>query len=85
MNADRFWLTDPKFPQIELHLSTDAHGRPGDDDGRVISGIVHFLKRSGRWIDAPPGYGPAKVSSWRRGDEPGRWPMHFDQAKMDKP
>jgi transposase len=27
----------------------------------VISGIVHVLKSGGRWIDAPPDYGPRKT------------------------
>jgi len=31
------------------------------DDRRVISGIVHVLKSGGRWIDAPPNYGPKKT------------------------
>ena len=31
------------------------------DDRRVISGIVHVLKSGGRWIDAPPEYGPKKT------------------------
>ena len=31
------------------------------NDRRVISGIVHVLKSGGRWIDAPPEYGPRKT------------------------
>ncbi len=31
------------------------------DDRRVISGIVHVLKSGGRWVDAPPVYGPRKT------------------------
>jgi transposase len=27
----------------------------------VISGIVHVLKSGGRWVDAPPEYGPKKT------------------------
>ena len=30
-------------------------------DRRVISGIVHVLKSGGRWVDAPPDYGPRKT------------------------
>jgi transposase len=31
------------------------------DDRCVISGIVHVIKSGGRWIDAPPEYGPKKT------------------------
>lgn len=43
------------------HLPTDARGKARVDDRRVISGIVHLLKSGGRWIDAPPEYGPKKT------------------------
>ena len=43
------------------HLPTDTRGKARVDDRRVISGIVHVLKSGGRWIDAPPEYGPKKT------------------------
>jgi transposase len=58
MDRDRFWLTDAQFARIEPHLPIDTRGKPRVDDRRVISGIVHVLKSGGRWIDAPPDYGP---------------------------
>ena len=61
MDRDRFWLTDAQFARIEPHLPTDTRGKRGVDDRRVISGIVHVLKSRGRWIDAPPDYGPRKT------------------------
>ncbi|WP_100962110.1 IS5 family transposase [Bosea sp. FBZP-16] len=61
MNPDRFWLTDVQFARIEPHLPIDTRGKPRIDDRRVISGIVHVLKSGGRWIDAPPDYGPSKT------------------------
>ncbi|GLK85526.1 transposase [Ancylobacter defluvii] len=61
MNPDRFWLTDAQFARIEPHLPRDTRGKPRVDDRRVISGIVHVLKSGGRWIDAPPDYGPRKT------------------------
>src|SRR5687768_15672601 len=61
MNRDGFWLTDAQFARIEPHLPTDTRGKPRVDDRRVISGIVHVLKSGGRWIDAPPDYGPRKT------------------------
>ena len=61
MDRDQFWLTDAQFSKIEPHLPRDTRGKPRVDDWRVISGIVHVLKSGGRWIDAPPEYGPKKT------------------------
>ena len=61
MNRDQFWLTESQFARIEPHLPKDTRGKPRADDRRVISGIVHVLKSGGRWIDAPPDYGPRKT------------------------
>jgi transposase len=47
--------------KIAPHLPTDTRGKARVDDRRVISGIVHVLKSGGRWIDAPPDYGPKKT------------------------
>jgi transposase len=61
MILDQFWLTDAQFSKIAPHLPTDTRGKALVDDRRVISGIVHLLKSGGRWIDAPPEYGPKKT------------------------
>jgi len=61
MILDQFWLTDARFSKIAPHLPTDTRGKARVDDRRVISGIVHVLKSGGRWIDAPPEYGPKKT------------------------
>jgi transposase len=61
MIPNRFWLTDAQFAKISPHLPTDTRGKPRVDDRRVISGIVHVLKSGGRWVDAPPEYGPKKT------------------------
>ncbi len=61
MILDQFWLTDAQFSKIAPHLPTDTPGKARVDDRRVISGIIHVLKSSGRWIDAPPDYGPKKT------------------------
>ena len=61
MDPDRFWLTAPQFSKIAPHLPTDTRGKLRVDDRRVISGIVHVLKSGGRWVDAPPEYGPKKT------------------------
>jgi transposase len=61
MNRDQFWLTDAQFLKIAPHLPTDTRGKERVDDRRVISGIVQVLKSGGRWVDAPPDYGPRKT------------------------
>ncbi len=61
MDRDLFWLTDEQFEKSAAHLPRDTRGKPRLDDHRVISGILHVLKSGGRWIDAPPEYGPKKT------------------------
>jgi transposase len=61
MNRDQFWLTEAQFQRIVPHLPIDTRGKARVDDQRVISGIIHVLKSGGRWVDAPPEYGPKKT------------------------
>jgi transposase len=61
MNRNCFWLTKEQFARLRPLLPTDTRGKPRVDDRRVISGIVHVLKSGGRWVDAPPIYGPRKT------------------------
>ena len=61
MNRDQFWLTEEQFAKVAPHLPTDTRGKERVDDRRVISGIVQVLKSGGRWVDAPPDYGPRKT------------------------
>ena len=79
MNLNHFWLTDAQFAKIAPHLPTDTRGKPRVDDRRVISGIVHVLKSGGRWIDAPPDYGPKKTlyNRYVRWAEKGVWVALF--------
>jgi hypothetical protein len=46
-----------------VHITCGAHDSPKlrVDDRRDISGIVHPLKSSGSWIDAPDIYSPGKT------------------------
>jgi transposase len=80
MNRDQFWLTDTQFSKIEPHLPTDTRGKARVDDRRVISGIIHVLKSGGRWVDAPPEYGPRKTlyNRFVRWAEKGVWVELFD-------
>lgn len=58
---DLFWLSDEAWVALEPHLPHNQPGKPGVDDRRVISGILHILKTGGRWRGVPPEYGPAKT------------------------
>ena len=80
MNPDLFWLTDAQFSKIEPYLPTDTRGKPRVDDLRVISGIVHVLKMGGRWVDAPPDYGPKKTlyNRYVRWAKKGVWVALFE-------
>jgi transposase len=75
MSRNQFWLTDAQFSKIQQHLPTDTRGKPRVDDRRVISGIVQVLKSGGRWVDAPPEYGPRKTlyNRFVRWAEKGVW------------
>ena len=88
MNRDQFWLTDAQFSKIAPHLPMDTRGKARVDDRRVISGIVHVLKSGGRWVDAPPEYGPRKTlyNRFVRWAEKGVWTDVFHAlARADGP
>ena len=80
MSADQFWLSDEQFTKIESLLPTDTRGKERVDDRRVISGIIHVLKSGGRWIDAPPDYGPRKTlyNRFVRWADKGVWVRLFE-------
>jgi transposase len=61
-------------------LPRDTRGRERVDDRRVISGIIHVLKSGGRWIDAPPDYGPRKTlyNRFVRWADKGIWVRLFE-------
>ena len=77
MIRDHFWLTDVQFSKIAPHLPADTRGKARVGDRRVISGIIHVLKSGGRWIDAPPEYGPKKTLYNRYV----RWAENLSRAK----
>ena len=58
--SDIFWLSDEQFNTIKRYFPT-PHGVPRVDDRRVVSGIIHVLKRGLQWRDAPEIYGPHKT------------------------
>lgn len=58
--SDIFWLSDEQFKAIKRYFPV-PHGVPRVDDRRVVSGIIHVLKRGLQWRDAPSEYGPHKT------------------------
>lgn len=69
--ASLFWLSDEAWAAIEPHLPRNQPGARRVDDRRVISGIFHVMKSGCRWVDCPPGYGPAttvynRFNRWSR-------------------
>ena len=58
--SNLFWLTEAQMARLRPFFPK-SHGRPRDDDLRVLSGIV-FINRNGlRWCGAPREYGPPKT------------------------
>ena len=58
---DLFWLSAEQFERIEKYLPTDVRGVPRVDDRKVLSGIIHVIKRGLHWSDCPAEYGAAKT------------------------
>ncbi len=58
--SDHFWLTQAQLDRIKPYFPL-SHGIPRVDDLRVISGIIHVIKRGLQWSDAPVEYGPPKT------------------------
>ncbi len=58
--SNQFWLTPAQLNRIKPHFPL-SHGVPRVDDLRVISGIIHVIKRGLQWRDAPSDYGPHKT------------------------
>jgi len=54
------WLTKEQLNLIEPYFPP-SRGVARVDDLRVISGIIHVLKRGLQWRDAPADYGPHKT------------------------
>ncbi|EYD74202.1 transposase orfA IS5 family element [Rubellimicrobium mesophilum DSM 19309] len=49
----QFWLTDKQVERLRPHVPK-ARGKPGGDDRRALSGILHVLRSGLRWQVAPP-------------------------------
>ncbi len=58
--SDLFWLTKSQLNKIKPYFPP-SRGVARVDDLRVISGIIHVLRRGLQWRDAPKVYGPHKT------------------------
>ena len=64
--SDFFWFCAAPCERIEPLLPTDVWGKPGMDDRRVLSGIVHSLRSGGRWSDCPEHVYGTKTTIYQR-------------------
>ena len=58
--SDHYWLSETQLDRLKPFFPR-SHGVPRVDDRRVLSGIIHVLKRGLQWRDAPAEYGPHKT------------------------
>ena len=58
--TDHYWLSEAQLNRIKPYFPR-SHGVPRVADRRVLSGIIHVLKRGLQWRDAPAEYGPHKT------------------------
>ena len=58
--SEHFWLSEEQLNCIKPYFPL-SHGVPRVDDQRVVSGIIHVLKRGLQWRDAPAEYGSHKT------------------------
>ena len=58
--TELYYLTEEQIKKLSRYFPS-SHGVARVDDRRVISGIIHVLKRGMQWRDAPREYGPHKT------------------------
>ena len=58
--SDYFYLSEAQLNRIKAYFPK-AHGVLHVDECRVLSGIIHVLKRGLQWRDAPVEYGLHKT------------------------
>ena len=58
--SNLFWLSEDQFEKIKPLLPDDVRGVPRVDDRRVLSGIIHVIKRGLHWSDCPGNTAPPR-------------------------
>ncbi len=85
--SDHYWLTEAQIERLKPYFPR-SHGVPRVDDRRVLSGIIHVIKRGLQWRDAPAEYGPHKTlyNRFKRWSEMGVFDNIFNElSSMDLP
>jgi transposase len=58
--SELYYLNEDQMKKLRRYFPS-SHGIARVDDRRVLSGIIHVLKRGMQWRDAPREYGPHKT------------------------
>jgi len=58
--SDHCWFSEAQIERIKPCFLR-SHGVLRVDDRRVLSGVIHVLRRGLQWRDAPAEYGPHKT------------------------
>jgi putative transposase len=58
--TDHYWLSEKQLNRITPYFP-HSHRVPRVDGRRILSGIIHVLKRGLQWRDAPAEYGRHKT------------------------
>ncbi len=84
--SDHYWLTEAQIERLKPYFPR-AHGVPRVDDRRVLSGIIHVIKRGLQWRDAPAEYGPHKTlyNRFKRWSEMGVFDNIFKELSSTAP
>ena len=83
--SDLFWLSRKQLNRIKPYFPY-SHGIPRVDDLRVVSGIIHVIKRGLQCRDAPQEYGPHKTlyNRFVRWSRMGVFNKIFDELVADE-
>jgi len=88
--ANEFWLSEASWAVIEPLIPMNRRGVKPSNNYRIISGIVHVLRRGCRWRDCPEVFGPPTTiyNRFNRWSQAGIWQslwdrlIQFDAAKV---
>jgi len=83
--SDHYWLTEAQIERLKPYFPR-SHGVRRMDGRRVLSGIIHVIKRGLQWRDAPTEYGPHKTlyNRFKRWSEMGVFDNIFKElSSMD--
>ena len=81
-----FWVNDEQWSKIEP-LLPHYGSPPRVDVRRILSGIVHVLRRGCRWCGCPAEYGPCTTvyNRFNRWAKAGVWVRVFEALSASSP